>query len=154
MGKTKKLELSVAEKQVLEKGYRYGEKHPFRERCQMILLKSEGLTNKAIGEIFSCHELTVWGWVKRYQAKGIDGLKTKPGSGRPPILRTEEDLERVREKVSEHRQRIGLAKEELEQELEKCFSEKTLRRFLKKTVGDINEYESDPRSDLTRIFTD
>jgi transposase len=154
MGKIKKLELSVAEKEALEKGYRNGEKHPFRERCQMILLKSEGLTNKAIGEIFSCHELTVWGWVKRYQTEGIDGLKTKPGSGRPPILLTEEDLERVREKVSEHRQRIGLAKEELEKELGKTFSEKTLRRFLKKTVADINEYERDRKTDLTNIFID
>ena len=50
MGKTKKLELSVAEKQALEKDYRSGQKHVFRERCQMILLKSEGLANKAIGQ--------------------------------------------------------------------------------------------------------
>jgi len=43
MGRIKKLELSAAEKEVLEKGYRNGEKHTFRERCRMILLKSEGL---------------------------------------------------------------------------------------------------------------
>ena len=154
MGKIKKLELSVAEKQALEKGYRDGQKHVFRERCRMILLKSEGLTNKAVGELFSFHEMTIWGWVKRYQAEGIEGLKTKCGGGRPPILRTKEDLERVREKVSEHRQRIGLAKEELEKELGKEFSEKTLRRFLKKTVADINEYESDRNTNLMKIFTD
>lgn len=154
MGKINKLELSVAEKEALEKGYRNGEKHPYRVRCRMILLKSEGLTNKAIGQLFACHELTVWGWVKRYKAEGIEGLKTKPGSGRRPILRTKEDLERVREKVSEHRQRIGLAKEDLEKELGKEFSEKTLRRFLKKTVADINEYESDPKTNLMKIFTD
>ena len=70
------------------------------------------------------------------------------------ILRTEEDLERVREKVSEHRQRIGLAKEDLEKELGKQFSEKTLRRFLKKTVVDINEYESDSKTNRMKIFTD
>jgi len=154
MGKIKKLELSVAEREALEKGYRSGEKHTFRQRCQMILLKSEGLTNKKIGELFSCHEMTVYGWVKRYETEGISGLPTKEGSGRSPILRTKEDLARVREKVSEHRQRIGLARAELEEELGKNFSEKTLRRFLKKTVADINGYESDPKADLMKIFTD
>jgi len=154
MGKIKKLELSVAEKEVLERGYRSGEKHTFRQRCQMILLKSEGLTNKKIGQIFSCHEMTIYSWVRRYETEGISGLQTKEGSGRVPILRTAEDLARVREKVSLHRQRIGLARAELEEELGKNFSEKTLRRFLKKTVADINAYESDPKADLMKIFTD
>jgi len=154
MGKIKKLELSVAESEALEKGYRSGEKHTFRRRCQMILLKSEGLTNKKIGELFSCHQMTVYGWVKRYETEGISGLQTKEGSGRAPILRTAEDLARVREKVSLHRQRIGMAKAELEEELGKNFSEKTLRRFLKKTAADINAYAHDPKADLTKIFTD
>jgi len=154
MGKIKKLELSVTEKEVLERGYREGEKHVFRQRCQMILLKSEGLTNKVIGGLFCCHQMSVWGWVKRYESEGIDGLQTREGGGRPLILKTKEDLARVREKVSEHRQRIGLAKEDLEKDLGKEFSEKTLRRFLKKTVADINEYENDPKGSLMKIFTD
>ena len=33
MGRIKKLELSIAEKEALEKGYRSGDKHRFRERC-------------------------------------------------------------------------------------------------------------------------
>ena len=154
MGKIKKLEISVTDKTALEKGYRNDQSHVFRERCQIILLKSKGLTNKAIGGLFCCHEMTVWGWVKRYEVEGIEGLKTREGSGRRPILRTEEDLRRVREQVSEHRQRIGLAKEKLEEQLGKTFSQKTLRRFLKKTVADINEYESDPKTKLMKIFTD
>ncbi len=154
MGKIKQLELSVAEKEALEKGNRNGDKHVYRERCRMLLHKSEGLTNKAIGKLFSCHEMTVWGWVKRYNEEGLEGLQTKPGAGRPPILDSVEDLELIKEKVSEHRQRIGLAKDELEEELGKEFSEKTLRRFLKKTVVDINEYEKDRNADLMKIFTD
>ncbi len=154
MGKIKKLELSLSEKEDLEKGYRNGDKHVYRERCQMILLKSEGLTNKAIGKLFACHQMTVWGWVKRYTEEGLQGLQTKPGAGRPPILNSAEDLELIKEKVAEHRQRIGLAKDELEEELGKEFSEKTLRRFLKKTVVDINEYEKDRNANLIRIFTD
>lgn len=154
MGKIKKLEISIAETQALEKGYRNGDKHPFRERCQMILLKSQGLTNKAIGELFSCHEMTVWGWVKRYAEEGIEGLKTKPGAGRPAILDSVEDLELIKQKVKTHRQRIGLAKDELEADLGKEFSEKTLRRFLKKTMVDTNEYERDRKFDPMKIFTE
>lgn len=153
MGKIKILELSVAEKEALEDGYRKGEKHVFRQRCQMILLKGEGLSHKEIGKILGCDAMTVYGWVRRYEAEAIKGLETREGGGRPPILRTAEDLLRIREAVKHHRQRIGLAKEELEQDLGRVFSEKTLRRFLKKTVADINEYESDPKSDLIKIFT-
>lgn len=153
MGRIKKLELSVADKEALEKGYRNGKKHPFRERCQMILLKSEGISAKEIGRIFNCHQKSVYGWVNRYLAEGIGGLETREGSGRKPILRTQEDLARVREAVALHRQRIGLAMTELEADLGKTFSEKTLRRFLKKTVADINEYEKDPSIRLIEIFT-
>ena len=154
MGRIKKLELSVAEKEALEKGYRNGEKHTFRERCQMILLKSQGLSAARIGRIFDCHQKSVYGWVNRYLAEGVSGLETKEGSGRKPILHSAEDLVRIREAVVGHRQRIGLAVCELEADLGKSFSEKTLRRFLKKTVVDINEYEKDPKTDLMKIFTD
>jgi len=144
MGRIKKLELSVAEKEALEKGCRNGEKHRFRERCQMILLKNQGLSAASIGRIFNCHQKSVYGWVNRYLSDGIGGLATREGSGRKAILHTEEHLARVRSAVAAHRQRIGLALPELEAEVGRSFSEKTLRRFLKKTVVDINEYENDP----------
>lgn len=149
MGKIKILELSVAEKEALEKGYRNGDKHRFRERCQMILLKSQGLSAASIGKVFNCHQKSVYGWVNRYLTDGISGLATKEGSGRPAILHTPEHLARVRSAVAAHRQRIGLAMGELEAEVGRNFSEKTLRRFLKKTVADINEYEKDPSIRLT-----
>jgi DNA-directed RNA polymerase specialized sigma subunit len=56
---------------------------------------------------------------------------TKPGRGRRPILDKERDSEKVREIVKEHRQRFDIAKSELEKELGKSFSKKTLVRFLK-----------------------
>ena len=96
----------------------------------------------------------MYGWVNRYLTEGIAGLQTREGGGRPPILRAAEDLARIREAVAGHRQRIGLALSELEADLGKTFSEKTLRRFLKKTVADINEYEKDRNTRLMEIFTD
>ena len=61
------------------------------------------------------------------------------GRGRPSILQTEKDLEIVRRAVQNHRQRISLAKADLEMELGKEFSHLTLKRFLKKTVAATNE---------------
>ena len=110
----------------------------------MILLKNQGLSAASIEKVFNCHQKSVYGWVNRYLTDGIAGLATRDGSGRKPILHTQEHLARVRAAITAHRQRIGLALGELEAEVGKTFSEKTLRRFLKKTVADINEYEKDP----------
>jgi hypothetical protein len=48
----------------------------------------------------------------------------------------------VRRAVQSHRQRIGLAKADLEKELDKRFSAVTLQRFLKKMVTASNACES------------
>ena len=71
----------------------------------------------------------------RFTEQGIDGLKVAAGRGRKGILQKHSDLEAVRRAVQNSRQRISLAKAELEQELGKEFSLLTLRRFLKKTVA-------------------
>jgi len=66
-------------------------------------------------------------------------LRTRPGRVGKPILRVETDLERVCEAVRGHRQRIGLARAELEETLGKNFGEKTLQRFVRKTIAATNE---------------
>jgi transposase len=83
-------------------------------------------------------------WLKRFEAEGIEGLRTKPGRGRKPILDTEKDLEPVKAAVKGSRQRISLAKAELEAALGKSFSQKTLERYIKNMVLAINESESVP----------
>ncbi len=143
MGKTKVIQLSDSQRQALEDGYRHGTSHAFRERCQMILLKSEKRTSAEIASFLDCHKITVHEWVKRYQAEGIDSLKMRPGRGRRAILSAVTDLEAVRAAVIRSRQRISLAKTELEAELQKPFSTATLKRFLKKTVAATNELEND-----------
>jgi len=143
MGKTKVIQLSDAKHQELTDGYRSGESHAFRERCQMILLKSEKRTSAEIARFLGCHKITVNGWVKRFEAEGIEGLKMRPGRGRRAILQASTDLSRVRAAVGRSRQRISLARAELEVELQKPFSTATLKRFLKKTIAASNELESD-----------
>jgi len=142
MGKTKVIELTVAQREELENGYRNGQTHSFRQRCQMILLKSEERTSvEVVGILGSC-EMTLNNWLKRYEAEGIEGLRTRPGRGRKAILQAV-DLEQVKRAVKQSRQRISVARAELEASLGKEFSHSSLKRYLKKTLAATNELEKD-----------
>jgi transposase len=153
MGKTKTVELTRAQRTALEKGYRAGSSHAFRIRCQMILLKSERRTAVEIADLLGCCEVVVNNWLKRYEAEGIEGLRTRPGRGRKPILDAEQDLRSVKAAVAANRQRISLAKAELEAELGKSFSTKTLERYIKNMVLAINESENVPPRSRARKST-
>ena len=139
MGRFIKVELSDEQRAALEKGYRDDPRHAFRLRCQMVLLKSRGRKSKEIAEVLGCCEVAVNNWLKRYKEAGFEGLRTKAGRGRRPILDPQQDAPKVRAAVRKHRQRISLAKAELEHVLAKDFSQRTLVRFLKSLVADINE---------------
>ncbi len=146
------IELSAAARAALEQGQRHGASHALRRRCQMILLKSEGLTSSQVAKLVGVCEMSVHKWVHRYQAQGIKGLETQPGRGRKAILQ-ECDLETVKAAVAKHRQRLSVAKAELEQALNKSFCQETLARFVKKTVGAINECENVPAASRCRKCT-
>lgn len=139
MGRFIKVESSDEQRAALEKGYRDDPRHAFRLRCQMVLLKSKGRKSKEIAEVLDCCEVAVNNWLKRYKEAGLEGLRTKAGRGRRAILDPQQDARKVRAAVRKHRQRISLAKAELERTLAKDFSQRTLVRFLKSLVADINE---------------
>ena len=143
MAKIKSLELTPDQRTALEKASRHGKSYSFRQRCRMVLLKAEKRTSKDVAAQVGCCEVVVNTWMKRYQEQGLDGLKTKAGRGRKPILQPDTDLAAVRQAVQSSRQRISLAKAELEQELGKEFSQLTLRRFLKKTVAATNAFDGE-----------
>src|SRR5215204_6135022 len=105
MGKTKVIELTKEQREDLEKGYREGKTHSFRQRCQMILLKSEKRTSQGVVNILGSCEMTVNNWLKRYEQFGIKGLQTREGRGRKSILRAE-DLELVKAKVKASNRRF------------------------------------------------
>ena len=146
------IELSAAQRAALEHGYQHGTSHAFRRRCQMILLKSRGRTSSEVAEIVGVCEMSVHNWVHRYQDHGLAGLETRPGRGRKSILQ-EPDLESVREVVAAHRQRLSVAKAELEQVLDKSFSQETLARFVKKTVDATSACENARAVSRCRKFT-
>lgn len=153
MGKLKTIELSATQRAALEEGYREGATHAFRVRCQMILLKSTARTSAEIADLLGCCEVVVNNWLKRYEGEGIEGLRTKPGRGRKPILDAKQDFARVKEVVQAHRQKLSVAKAELETALAKSFSQKTLERYIKNTVDVINASESVPPKSRSRKLT-
>lgn len=138
MGRNIKIKLDDTQRAELEDGYRTGTTHTFRQHCQIVLLKADGRRSKDVAAILGCCERVVNLWLHKYKADGIAGLAIKPGAGRRSILSPEADAAAVRAAVQQHRQRISRAKAELETELGKRFSEKTLQRFLKNLVADTN----------------
>jgi transposase len=139
MPKIKTVSMTPAQRTALEKSAKYGSTPSFRLRCQAILLKCESRTSLSVAQELGCCEISVNDWMKRFCDQGMDGLKVAKGRGRKGILEQHGDLEAVRRAVAGNRQRISLAKAELEKELGKEFSQLTLRRFLKKTVDASNE---------------
>jgi len=130
--------LSAEARAALNHGYHHGKTHSFRQRCQMILLKSQRLTSKEVGEILGTCPVCVNTWLDRWEAKGISGLRTRPGQGKKPILDEQTDTEIIKASVTKNRQQLKLARIEAQEALNKEFSDKTLKRFLKKVADDGN----------------
>jgi transposase len=136
--KTKCIILSKEDREQLEQCYKMSERHGFRQRCKMVLLKSEGYSLKEISVILDTNIISVHNWLKRYEGEGIEGLKTKRGQGRKPILE-EEHLSIVRTAVEQERQRLSQARKIVEENIGKKMSNETLTRFLKVITAVTNE---------------
>src|SRR4028119_1120936 len=150
MAEIKVVTLTPEAQSALEHGFCSGHSAAFRQRCQIILLKSQRRSSLEVAGIVGCCEMVVNNWLARYEQEGLAGLHTKPGRGRKAILQAETDLEPVRQAVRGNRQRLRVAKADLEEALGKSFSDKTLRRFLKNTLHAINASESVPVKSRSR----
>lgn len=142
MGKTRVIILTDEQRQALDLGFRISGSHAFRQRCQTILLKSEKRSSVQVAGIVKMTQVSVNSWCDRYEASGIEGLRTKPGRGRKPILNKEADGAAVVAAVSANRQSLKAAKaayQATEQGSDKQMSDRTLRRFLKVLTEDIRE---------------
>jgi transposase len=135
--KSKAMLLSDEQRQLLEQGYKESDNHCFRQRCKMVLLKTEGYTSKQIAAILDTNEISVHNWLKRYAAQGLEGLKTSAGQGRKPILEATH-LSAVRAAVEQERQRLSQAQTILENTIGKKMSQQTLIRFLKNITAVTN----------------
>ena len=73
----------------------------------------------------------------RYKEEGIEGLKTRAGRGRKPIMDSS-DEEAVRRAIEEDRQCVSKAKAAWEQATGKEASDMTFKRFLSALAQDIS----------------
>lgn len=138
MGRVNTPALTAEHRQELERGLREGTSHCFRQRCQSILLKSDGRTSKEVGSITGLCAVSINSWVKRYQTEGLSGLTTKPGRGRKAVLSLEEDKSSILAAITANRQRMRTAKAQWEAESGKQVSDSTFKNFLKTLADDIN----------------
>ncbi len=75
---------------------------------------------------------------KTFLSEGIDGLQTRPGRGRKPIMDcTDEEV--VRKAIEQDRQSVSKAREAWQKATGKEASDLTFKRFLGALVQDISE---------------
>jgi len=137
MGRVNTPLLTSAQIRELELGFRNGNSHSFRMRCQSLLLKSKGRTSKDVGSMTGMCNVSIDTWVKRYKSEGISGLTTKPGRGRKPIIE-EHDKETILFAIKANRQRMQSAKAEWERQSGKKVCNNTFKSFLKSLADDIS----------------
>ena len=82
---------------ILKKAYKKETDGKIKERILMVEFTFKGESLRAIAERMHCDHKLVLYWRKRYVIEGINGLKTRPKSGKPKLisLRKEEKLKRL-----------------------------------------------------------
>lgn len=138
MGKIKVLLLTDTESFSLEEGFRNADSHCLRMRCRAVLLKSKGLSSQDIGLHKDMSHISINSWVKSFEEFGIDGLSTRPGRGRKPIMDCS-DEQIVRKAIEQDRQSVSKAKEAWQNATGKEASNWTFKRFLSALAQDISE---------------
>lgn len=83
------LQLSEAERQVLEQTRDHDPKPYMREHAAAILKVASGAGIKHValyGLLRPHHPDSVRAWIRRFRAEGIAGLRVRPGTGRKPAF--------------------------------------------------------------------
>jgi len=86
--------LSDEEVKALEQLHRETNDADVRSRCDMILLSNDGLSPPQIAKRVRFSRYTVVRFVQRYEIEGLQGLYTKPRSGRPRRATLEYEVEK------------------------------------------------------------
>ncbi len=126
--------LDADERATLQAGRHHHPQHQFRARCQCLLLSADGQDVAALMAVLDVSRLTVYAWFTRWATGGLAGLANAAGQGRPPVL-TEADRHVVQAAVGANRQQLKDVTGVLRRELDREFSPKTLKRFLKSLVA-------------------
>lgn len=91
--------MNIKEISLLKKAYKKETDGKIRERILMVRYTYEGRTLRSIGEMLQCDHALVIFWKKRYASDGLDGLKTRPRSGKPTLLSRRQEAA-IKKKIS------------------------------------------------------
>jgi len=84
MPKARDYHLNEEELQAIEAAIRHDKRPEVRQRCTVIRLLHLGYKPEQVAEMQAVSKPTIYGWINRWRSGGVDGLATKPRSGRPP----------------------------------------------------------------------
>src|SRR3989344_8486553 len=89
--------MNKKEVELLKKSYKKEKDAKVRERMLMMIHISQKDTLRSVAEKLHCDHKLVLYWKRRYEKEGLEGLKTKPKSGKPRIIsrRQEANLKRI-----------------------------------------------------------
>ena len=127
-------QLTKKEYEDLEEGYKNGEKHHFRVRCQAILLSNENISAAEISNHLNKGKDAIYSLLNRYEAEGIKGLHNRPGQGRAPTLAnlSPEDEKALKEAVENEPQNLNKVSGDLSRKFGVHISKWMLIQYLKK----------------------
>jgi len=108
-----------------------GPKHVLRERAQILLLNHRGYSIPSLTELFNHHRDSISNLIDRWDNIGLAGLYTKPGQGRPTIIK-ESKASEVLLQIHENPRSLKTVMAKISKELGIKLSLDTLKRFAKK----------------------
>lgn len=124
-------QMTNAELKTLSELRKNGPCHRSRERAHILLLSHRSTSVIELSEIFELHRSSICSTIDRWETMGIVGLFDAAKSGRPPIIR-KEDEEKIKEQIKETPRSLKLVIDEIGKSLNKFISMSTLKRLAKK----------------------
>jgi transposase len=126
----RQLILTDEDKQALQTRYQETNNRRWQERIQCVLLKGQGLTLEAIGEVVPYHINTISEWIRCYAEDGLEGLCVWQYQGSPRRLDAQQQAE-VKAEVSQVRySRVKDIVAWVEQRWQVSYSEDGMRELL------------------------
>ena len=128
-------QLSEAEILELNRGYKKGPNHPFRIRCQIVLLSNENMYSGQIAKALNKNLKTVYSAIEKYNSGGYENLKNKAGQGRISNLDslTGKQVKYLKEAVDNQPQNLNKVVAKLVGEFGFHISKRMLVKYIKKT---------------------
>ena len=126
----RQLMLSNEEKQELKKRYQETNNRRWQERIQCVLLKGQGLTLEAIGEVIPYNINTISHWIRAYVESGVEAICVWQYQGSPRHLTSEQQAELKTEVTQKQYTRVQDVVRWVQETFEVSYSDDGMRELL------------------------